>query len=105
MGPDQKQFLEWFRNLEKKLVGEECDTLESRVKEETNAITIKYMDGFSQVFDSKDILMIDGHSFKECELDCIVEIDKVYSLNGNTGITCKIFQARVFPRDDVCLFS
>ena len=105
MGPDQKQFLEWFRNLEEKLVGDDCVTLESRVKEETNSITIKYVDGFSQVFDSNDILMIDGHSFKECELDCIVEIDKVYSLNGNTGITCKIFQARVFPRDDVCLFS
>lgn len=108
MGPDQAQFLEWFRNLEKKLIGYNIApgfALESRVKEETNAITVKYVDGFSQVFDSKDILMIDGHSFKECELDCIVEIDKVYSLNGNTGITCKIFQTRIFPRDDVCLFA
>jgi hypothetical protein len=99
-------FLEWFRNLEKKLIGNDLKpgfVLESRVKEST--ITVKYVDGFSQVFDSKDILMIEGHSFVECELDCLVEIDKVYALNGNTGITCKIFQTRVFPREDVCLFA
>lgn len=98
------QFLEWFRNLEKKLVGE-VTSLESRVKEEENTITVKYVDGFSQVFDSSDVLMIDGHSFVNCELDCLVEIDKVYCLNGNYGITCKIFQTRVFPKEDICLFS
>jgi hypothetical protein len=103
LGIFDTQFLEWFRNLEKKLVGDSVGSLESRVKE--HSITIKYVDGFSQVFDSSDILMIDGHSFVECELDCLVEIDKVYSLNGNTGITCKIFQTRVFPRENVCLFS
>lgn len=103
LGISDTQFLEWFRNLENKLVGDSFESLESRVKE--NSITVKYVDGFSQVFDSSDILMIDGHSFVECELDCLVEIDKVYSLNGNTGITCKIFQTRVFPRENVCLFS
>lgn len=103
MGPEQKQFLEWFHNLEKKLVGEDPE-LESRVKEDS--LTVKYVDGFSQVFDSSDdSLMVDGHSFVECELDCLVEIDKVYSLNGKRGITCKIFQVRVFPRGDVCLFT
>jgi hypothetical protein len=107
MGPDQKQFLEWFQNLEKKLAGgedlEPGFELESRVKE--NSLSVKYVDGFSQVFDSSDVIIVDGHSFVECELDCLVEIDKVYSLNGKRGITCKIFQVRVFPRDSVCLFA
>lgn len=99
-----KEFLEWFKNIEKKLIGDDVTSIESRVKEE-KSLTVKYVDGFSQVFDSSDILMIDGHSFLECEMDCLVEIDKVYSLNGNHGITCKIFQVRVFPRGDVCLFA
>ncbi len=98
-----QEFLEWFKNIEKKLIGD-VPSLESRVKEE-NSLTVKYVDGFSQIFDSSDILMIDGHSFVDSELDCLVEIDKVYSLNGNHGITCKIFQARVFPRAHVCLFA
>lgn len=102
MGSDQTQFLEWFQNLEKTLVGD-VSSLESRVKE--NSITVKYVEGFSQVFDSADVFMVDGHSFRECEMDCLVEIDKVYSLNGNHGITCKIFQVRVFPRENVCLFA
>jgi len=98
-----QEFLDWFRTIEKKLIGD-VPSLESRVKEE-NSLTVKYVDGFSQIFDSSDILMIDGHSFVDSELDCLVEIDKVYSLNGNHGITCKIFQARVFPRAHMCLFA
>ena len=97
MGPEQKPFLEWFNNLEKKLVGdiEAGFNLESRVKEDS--LTVKYVDGFSQVFDSSDdSLMVDGHSFVECELDCLVEIDKVYSLNVITESHVKYFRYAFF---------
>lgn len=100
LGISDETFLEWFKNVENTLIVTP-GPIDTRVKEKT--LTVKYVDGFSQVFDSSDVLMVDGHSFIECEMDCLVEIDKVYSLNGNQGVTCKIFQVRVIPHI-VCMF-
>lgn len=94
------QFIEWFQNLEKTLV--KMEPLESRIKGTT--ISVKYVDGFTQVFDESNKFIFGGEevSFADSHLDCLVEIDKVYSLNGVHGITCKIFQVRVTQS---CLFS
>lgn len=89
------EFLEWFKRLELTLVKD--GPVESRVNEENSSISIKYVEGFSQVFDSSNVLMIDGHTMIDSELDCLVDIDRVYSLNGMNGVTCKIFQVRVLP--------
>lgn len=89
------EFMEWFKKLENILIKDGGDPIDSRVKE--NYLSVKYVDGFTQVFDSSNVLMIDGHNFEDCELDCLVDIDRVYSLNGYQGITCKLFQVRVLP--------
>lgn len=88
-------FLEWFKNIELTFVKEE--PLESRVNDENSSLSLKYVDGYTQVFDASNVFMLDGHSFVDCELDCLVDVDRVYSLNGVHGITCKIFQVRVVP--------
>lgn len=97
------QFIEWFQNLEKTLV--KMEPLESRIKGTT--ISVKYVDGFTQVFDeSNKFIFGEEVSFADSHLDCLVEIDKVYSLNGVHGITCKIFQVRKIPnKEDGCLFG
>lgn len=101
---EQDEFLEWFRQLEKKLIGPEKTPIDSRVKE--NTIHVKYIDGFTQVFDENNIFLIDGTNLSNSNLDCLVEVDKVYGPlgdNASYGITCKIFQVRVVPGS--CLFE
>jgi hypothetical protein len=90
------EFLEWFKNIERVLI-KDLGPIESRINEENSTISVKYVDGFTQVFDSSNVLMVDGHDMVDCELDCLVDIDRVYSLNGSHGLTCKIFQVRVIP--------
>lgn len=89
------EFLEWFKNLERIFVKD--SPLESRVNDENSSVSLKYVEGYTQVFDASNILMIDGHDFIDSELDCLVDIDRVYTLNGVSGVTCKIFQVRVMP--------
>lgn len=101
---DQK-FIDWFRELEKKLL-EDKEPVDSRLNE--NTIHVKYVDGFTQVFDETNKFLLDYEgNFVNCELDCLVEIDKVYGPmkdTGSYGITCKIFQVRVLPKVEECLF-
>lgn len=101
--PDE-EFLEWFTSLEKRLLGS-LEPIESRVK--GNTINLKYVDGFTQVFDETNTFIPeeDSVSFVNSHLDCLVEIDKVYGPMKDTGvygITCKIFQVRVVS--EPCLF-
>lgn len=90
------EFLEWFKNLERTFIKD--TPLESRVNNENSSISIKYVDGYTQMFDSSNVLMIvDEPNFVDSELDCLVDVDRVYTLNGSSGVTCKIFQVRVMP--------
>jgi hypothetical protein len=89
------EFLEWFKNLERTFIKEE--PLESRVNDENSSVSLKYVEGYTQVFDVSNVLMLDGHNFVDSELDCLVDVDRVYTLNGSSGVTCKIFQVRVMP--------
>ena len=104
---DGSNFLKWFMEFEEKLIGPDKRPIDSRVK--GDILNIKYVDGFTQVFDSQDTFLLDGvQSFSNCHLDCLVEVDKVYGPLGDTqsyGITCKIFQVRVVPVEPVCLFT
>lgn len=97
-----ESFMEWFKELEKKIVVTE-EPIDSRVKDD-GSLSVKYVEGFTQVFDTSNVLMLDGFSFSDSEVDCLVDIDKVYSLNGRSGLTCKLFQVRITPNDH-CLFS
>jgi hypothetical protein len=87
------EFLDWFKNIENILI--QSKPIESRVK--IDSISLKYVDGFTQVFDSSNVFTDEPVSFENSELDCMVDIDKVYNLNGKYGLTCKIFQVRVIP--------
>lgn len=101
---DDDEFLNWFKKLENTLIGPERSPIDSRVKE--NTIHVKYVDGFTQVFDESNTFLLDGCSFVNSYLDCLVEVDKVYGPlgdNNSYGITCKIFQVRVIPGK--CLFE
>jgi hypothetical protein len=89
------EFLEWFKNLERTFVKEL--PIESRVNDENSSVSLKCVEGFTQFFDSTNVLMVDGHDLVDSELDCLVDVDRVYSLNGVNGVTCKIFQVRVLP--------
>lgn len=91
------EFLEWFKNMEKILIGDLFAPVESRVNDENSTLSVKYMDGFTQVFDSSNVYIPEGHTLIDCEVDCLVDVDRVYSMNGANGITCKIFQVRVAP--------
>ena len=100
---DNKEFLEWFKNLEKRLVQKE--PLDSRVSLENGTIHVKYVEDFTQIFDDKNTFLFDDAKLNDCFLDCLVEIDKVYGPmkdTGSYGITCKLFQVRVIPN---CMFS
>ncbi len=99
---DNKEFLDWFQNLEKQLVQKE--PLDSRVSLEKSTIHVKYVEDFTQIFDEKNTFLFDA-PFNDCFLDCLVEIDKVYGPmkdTGSYGITCKLFQVRVIPN---CMFT
>ncbi len=104
---DDSNFLQWFVDLEERYIGPDKRPIDSRVKGDN--INIKYVEGFTQVFDVNDNFLLDGvQSFANCHLDCLVEVDKVYGPLGDAssyGITCKIFQVRVVPVDPVCLFT
>jgi hypothetical protein len=103
---DNQEFLTWFKDLELKLLDGK-EPIDSRVKE--NTIHVKYVEGFTQIFDESDTFLFDyDKNFVNCDLDCLVEIDKVYGPmkdTGSYGITCKIFQVRVVPREERCLFE
>ncbi len=91
---NNQDFLDWFKNLENTLITEK--PIESRVKD--NSISLKYVDGFTQVFDSSNQYQCDDQcNLDNSELDCLVDVDRVYNLNGKYGLTCKIFQVRVIP--------
>lgn len=92
LGVNNQDFLDWFKNLENTLIKEQ--PIESRVKE--NSISLKYVDGFTQIFDSSNQYQCECN-LENSELDCLVDVDRVYNLNGKYGITCKIFQVRVIP--------
>lgn len=101
---ENTQFLDWFKNLESKLL-DGLNPVDSRVKD--NTIHLKYVEGFTQVFDKDDNFLFEGVTMNNCDLDCLVEIDKIYGPmkdTGSYGITCKIFQVRVLPRKEECLF-
>lgn len=104
---ESTNFLEWFMEFEERLIGPDKRPVDSRVKGEI--LNIKYVDGFTQVFDLHDKFLLDGvQTFANCHLDCLVEVDKVYGPLGENsayGITCKIFQVRVVPVEPVCLFT
>jgi hypothetical protein len=91
------EFLEWFKKLELTFIKD--SPLDSRVNDENSSISLKYVDGFTQVFDASNVLMIfdDAPNFVDSELDCLVDVERVYTLNGSSGVTCKIFQVRVVP--------
>jgi regulation of enolase protein 1 (concanavalin A-like superfamily) len=90
-------FLEWFKNVELTFI-KDCGVLESRVNFENSTISLKYVDGYTQIFDSSNALvMTDEPNFIDCELDCLVDVERVYTLNGSSGLTCKIFQVRSVP--------
>jgi hypothetical protein len=103
------EFLEWFKNLENTLIGPDKTPIDSRVRIDDKTIHVKYVDDFTQVFDTHDTFLIDGvKTFANCNLDCLVEIDKVYGPLGENksyGVTCKIFQVRVMPNEPTCLFE
>jgi hypothetical protein len=102
---NDETFLEWFRELELKLVGKDLP-LESRIKGE--CINVKYVEDFTQIFDEENkFRYAENETFADCNLDCLVEIDKVYGPMKDTGVygvTCKLFQVRVH-KNNTCLFS
>lgn len=89
------EFLEWFKNLERTFIKD--GSLESRVNDENSSISLKYVEGYTQMFDVSNVLMLDEPNFVDSEVDCLVDVDRVYTLNGSSGVTCKIFQVRVMP--------
>lgn len=88
------EFLEWFKKVEHTLIKD--NEMESRINDENSTLSVKYVDGFTQVFDSSNVF-VEHTNFVDSELDCLVDVDRVYTLNGVSGITCKIFQVRVMP--------
>lgn len=94
-----ESFLDWFRNLEKNLCPE---PYESRIRDEL--FNVKFVEGFTQIFDASNNLTLDNTDFSGKELDCLIDIEKVYGpLNDKYGLVCKIFQVRVL--DEPCMFT
>lgn len=98
-----EEFFEWFKKLEKWIFKEIPENFESNITD--NSIRIKYVEGFTQVFDSNNAYIIDGHTFINCEADVLMDISSTYSpfkdFNKH-GLVCKIFQVRVMTSG--CLF-
>ena len=98
------EFFEWFKKLETHIFNNEIpDNFESNIHE--NSIRVKYVDGFTQVFDSNNSYIIDGHSFINCECDILMDISSTYSPFkdfNKCGLVCKMYQVRVMSSG--CLF-
>ena len=97
------EFFEWFKRLEEYIFNEIPDNFESNISE--NSIRIKYVEGFTQVFDSKNTYLMDGHTFVNCEADVLIDISSTYSPFKDftkCGLVCKMYQVRVMTTG--CLF-
>ncbi len=94
-----EEFLEWFKNIEKTLCPE---PYESRVKD--GLLNVKFVEGYTQIFDESNNLTLSDMNFAGSELDCLIDVEKVYGpLNDKYGLVCKIFQVRVTK--EKCLFT
>lgn len=96
-------FFEWFKKLEKCIFNEIPDNFESNISE--NSIRIKYVEGFTQVFDSNNTYIMDGHTFINAEADVLLDISTTYSPFkdfNRCGLVCKMYQVRVMTTG--CLF-
>jgi hypothetical protein len=99
-----QEFLDWFRTLERHIFPENLENFESNLQEDT--IRLKICEGFTQVFDSDSVFMMDGHTYVNCDVDVLVDISSKYSpfkdFNKH-GLVCKVYQIRVISHG--CLFS
>ncbi len=101
---ENNKFFDWFKRLEDHLVKDQS-IFESNVNRENGTIRLKYVDGFTQVFDSDSVYVMDGqNTLANCNVDALVEVSSFYeNFKGRSGLVCKLFQAKVFPIG--CMFS
>lgn len=95
------EFFEWFKKFEEHLNLPE--NFESNVTE--NTIRVKFSEGFTQVFDSNNVYIMDGHTFVNTDVDILLDVSSVYSPFkdfNKYGLVCKIYQVRVL--NSGCLF-
>ena len=98
-----QEFFEWYKRLEKHIAGN-IENFESNITE--NTFRVKYVDGFTQVFDSNNNYLMDGHSFSNCQMDILLDVSSMYSPFkdfNKYGLVCKMYQVRV--HENGCLFS
>lgn len=97
-----EEFTQWFRSLEKHVFPTE--EFESNLNE--NTFRVKFVDGFSQIFDSDGTYIMEGFSFTNTNMDILVDMSNVYSPFKDFkkhGFVCKIYQAKIIPIG--CLFE
>lgn len=101
----EEEFFDWwFKNIDDAIKPSLTKPFESNIDRENRTIRLKYVEGFTQVFDERGVYMLDGHSLKNCRVDILVEVSSAYDdFKGKSGLVCKIFQAKVFPIG--CMFS
>lgn len=100
---DNNDFFQWYKRLENHIAGN-IENFESNAGE--NTFRVKYMDGFTQVFDTDNTYMMDGHHFTNCHMDILIDISSMYSPFkdfNKYGLVCKMYQVRV--HENGCLFS
>jgi hypothetical protein len=100
---ENNDFFQWYKCLEKHITGN-IENFESNAGE--NTFRVKYVDGFTQVFDHESIYLMDGHHFTNCQIDILVDISSMYSPFkdfNKYGFVCKMYQVRV--HENGCLFS
>lgn len=96
-------FSNWFKRLEKHILPT-VENIESNFNEDT--IRIKIVEGFTQVFDSNNVFMMDGHTFVNSDVDVLLDVSSWYSPFkdfNKYGLVCKVYQIRVISNG--CLFS
>jgi hypothetical protein len=101
---NNQDFFDWFKRLENHALQVSPESFESNLNEDT--IRVKIVEGFTQVFDSNNVFLMDGAMFMNCNVDVLLDVSSTYSPFkdfNKYGLVCKVYQIRFTSQG--CLFS
>ena len=92
-------FIEWWKDLETQLCPRE--PFNSNLKG-GSALRLK-IDDVTHIFDlnSKQVALdIKEGLFRGKEVSCIIDVESTYFFNGSWGLTCRVYQLKVYGEDE-----
>jgi hypothetical protein len=96
------EFFTWFLNLEE-VIGR-TEPFDSVVSPDDKTISIKIVDGFTQIFEINDKKLLKESNLQNTKIHVIIDVSKKYGpFKERYGLTCKAYQI-VFIEEE-CAFT